>query len=67
MNFGIIALNRNVNTNPDYVTRILTVLLFILKRKIFTKTLLIMLKNGLTHLAMIKVIKDRFQWVNAKK
>ena len=29
--------------------------------KIFMKILLMMLKNGLTHLTMMKMIKDRFQ------
>ena len=48
-------------TKKKYVTLILTALLFILKLKIFTKTLLMMLKNGLTHLTMKKFLKDRFQ------
>ena len=43
------------------VTRILIALLFMSKLKIFMKTLLVMLKNGSTHLTMIKMIKDRFQ------
>ena len=42
-------------------------LLFILKLKIFTKTLLLMLKNGLTHLTMIKMTKNRFQQVKTRK
>ena len=42
-------------------TWILTALLFILKLKISTKILLILLKNGLTHATMMKVIKDCFQ------
>ena len=42
-------------------------LLFILKLKIFTKKLLMILKNGLTHLTMMKMIKDCFQWVKTKK
>ena len=46
----MISLNRNIKTKQNYVTRILTALLFILKLKIFTKTLLMMLKNGLAHL-----------------
>ena len=33
----------------------------ILKLEIFIKTLLMMLKNGLTHLTVIKMIKDRFE------
>ena len=32
-----------------------------LKLEIFIKTLLMMLKNGLTHLTVIKMIKDRFE------
>ena len=40
---------------------ILTALLFILNLKIFTKTLLMMLKNGVAHLTMMKMIKNRFQ------
>ena len=40
---------------------ILAALLFILKLKIFTKAVLMMLKNSLTHLAMMRTIKDRFQ------
>ena len=47
--------------NSNYITRILTALLFILKLKIFTNTLLMMLENGLTHLTMMKMIKDCFQ------
>ena len=39
----------------------------ILKLKILTKTLLMMLKRGLIHLTMIKVIKDHFQQVRMKK
>ena len=38
-------------------TWILTALLFILKPKVFMKTLLMILKNGLAHLTMIKIIK----------
>ena len=37
------------------------VLLLILKLKIFIKTLLMMLKDGLIHLIMIKMIKDHYQ------
>ena len=35
--------------------------IFILKLKIFIKTLLMMLKNGLTHLTIVKMTKDHFQ------
>ena len=45
----------------DYVIQILIALLFILKLKIFLKIFLMMLKNGLIHLIMIKMIKDPFQ------
>ena len=61
MRFGMITLNQNINTKQNYVTWILADLLLILKLKIFTKTLLIMLENGLTHLTMMEMIKDRFQ------
>ena len=57
MNFGMIKLNQNIKTKQNYVAWILTALLFILKLKIFTKTLLMMLKNGLTHLTINKIIK----------
>ena len=43
-----------------YVTLILTVLLFILKLKVFMKTLLTILKDFLIHLTMMKKIKDLF-------
>ena len=36
-------------------------LLFVLKLKIFTKTLVMILKNALTRLTMTKMIKDHFQ------
>ena len=49
MNFGMITLNQSTKTKRNYVTWIPTALLFILKQKIFIKTLLMMLKNGLTH------------------
>ena len=45
----------------NYATWILTALLFILTPKIFMKALQMVMKNGLTHLAMTKMIKDRFQ------
>ena len=41
--------------------QILIVLLFIFLLKIFLKTLLVMLKDGLIHLTMMKMIKDLFQ------
>ena len=44
-----------------YVTQILIALYSKLKLKISLKTLLMMLKDGLIHLTMIKMIKDLFQ------
>ena len=35
--------------------------LFILKQKILTKILQMMLENGLTHKTIVKITKDRFQ------
>ena len=57
----IITLNQSMRTEQNYVTWILIALLFILKLKIFTKILLMMLKNGLTHLTMMRMIKGCFQ------
>ena len=42
----------------NYVIRMLIALLFILRLKIFLKTLLMMLRNGLIHLTVMKMIKD---------
>ena len=50
-----------------YVTRILTALLFILKLKFFPNILLMMLRNGLTHLTTMKTMKDLFKYVRTKK
>ena len=44
-----------------YATWIRIALLLILKLKTFLKILTMMLKDGLTHLTMIKVIKDHFK------
>ena len=54
-------INQNMETEQNCVTLILTVLLFILKLKIFTKTLLMMLKDGLIHLTIMRMMKDHFQ------
>ena len=51
----------SMEIEQNYVTLILTVSLFILKLKIFTKSLLMMLKNDLIHLTMMTMMKDRFQ------
>ena len=45
----------------NYVIQILIALLYILKQKIFAKTLLVMLKNGLILRITIKRIIDHFQ------
>ena len=53
-------------TNPKYgnkqnfVTQILIALLFTLKVKIFLEIFLMMLRNDLIHLTMIKTMKDLF-------
>ena len=67
MNFGMITLNQNIKTEQNYVTWILTALLFILKLKIVRKKFLMMSKNGLTHLIMMKMTKDCFLLVSTKK
>ena len=61
MNCDMIILNLNITKKESYVTWILIALLFILKQKIFIKILLMMLINGLIHLAMIRMIKDHCQ------
>ena len=61
INFGIITLNQSSDTKQNYTTWILTALLFILKPKIFMNILLMTLRNGLTHLTMMNMIKDLFQ------
>ena len=58
--FGIILLNQNIKTEQNYATWTLTALLFILKQKIFMKTLLMMFKNGLTHKTTANMVIDRF-------
>ena len=60
MNCDMIILNLNITKKESYVTWILIALLFILKKKIFIKILLMMLKDGLIHLAMIKMIRDPY-------
>ena len=57
----MIKLNQSMETEQNYVIRIAKALLVILKLKIFTKTLLMLLGNGLTHLTMMKTMKDLFQ------
>ena len=57
----MITLNQSAQTKQNYATWILIALLFILKLKVFVKTLLVMLKNCLTHLTEKKMIKEHFQ------
>ena len=60
MNFGLITLSQNIEKEQNYVTWILTALLFILKLKTFMKALLMTLKNGLTHETTANMIRDCF-------
>ena len=43
----MIILAQNMETEQNFVTRILIVLLFTLKQKIFLKIFLVMLRNGM--------------------
>ena len=61
MNFGMITLKQSIKKKQNYPTSILAALLLILNPKIFMKTLIMILKNGLAHLTMTKMIADRFQ------
>ena len=47
-------------TEQNYVTWILTALLFMIKLKIFIKMLLMMFKTGLIHQITAKMIIDHF-------
>ena len=67
MNFGMITLNQSTKTKQNYAFWIHTSFLFILNLKLFMKTLLVMLKNGLTHETAVKMIKGRFQLAKARK
>ena len=61
MNFGLTILIQSRETEQNLVTRMLIALLFTLKPKILLKIFLMMLKDGLIRLTMIKMIKDLFQ------
>ena len=63
----MITLNQNMKTEQNYITWILTALLFKLKLKIFIKTLLMILENCLTYLTIMEMIRDRFQQIVIKK
>ena len=49
MSFGIIILNQSINTMQNYATWIQIALSFILKLKMFIKTLEMMFKKDLIH------------------
>ena len=51
----------SMGIEQNYVIQILIALLFILKLKILFKMFLMMLKNGLIRLTLIKMIKGLFQ------
>ena len=61
MNVGMIILSQSMEAKQNYVIRILIALLFILKLKIFTKILQMLLKDGLIHLTIMRMMKDHFQ------
>ena len=61
MNFGTIILTQSIKTEQKFVTQILIALLFTLKPKIFLKVFLMMLRDGLIHLAMMQMIQDLLQ------
>ena len=46
MNFGMIILTQNMDTEQNFVTRILIAILFTLKLNIFLKIFLMMLRDG---------------------
>ena len=59
MNFGMITLNKSTKAKLKYATGMLKTLLLIFLLKILT----MVLKDRLIHLAMMRIIKDHFQWV----
>ena len=59
--FGMIMLNQSKKAKENYTTWILIVLLLIFLLKTFLKILTMMLKDGLIHLTMMKMIKDHFK------
>ena len=67
MNFGTIILYQSMETRQNYDIQILAILLFTLKPKIFLKIFLMMLRNGLIRLTVIKRIKYLFQQGKIKK
>ena len=61
MNFGMTILNQSMEREQNFVKQILIDFLFKLKPKIFLKIFPMMLRSGLVHLTMTKMIKNRFQ------
>ena len=59
--FGTIILAQRMETEQNFVTRILTVLLFTLKQNIFLEIFLMMLRDGFSRLTKRKMLKDLFQ------
>ena len=59
--FCMITFNQSTKTKQNYATWILIALLLIFLLKTFLKTLTMMLKDGLIHLTMIRMIKDHFK------
>ena len=53
--FGMIMLNQSINTTQNYATWIRIVLSFILKLKMFVKTLLMILKNDSIYQIMMSI------------
>ena len=54
INFGTIILTQSIKTEQNFVTWILTALLYTLKPKFFLKIFVMMLRNGLIRLTMKK-------------
>ena len=59
--FGMITLDQSTKTKQSYVIWILIVLFLIFLLKTFLKIFPVMLRDGLIHLTMIKMIKDHFK------
>ena len=55
MNFGVIILTQNMETEQNFITEILIALLFTLKPNIFLKIFPMMLRDGFIRLTMIKM------------
>ena len=61
MNFGMIMLNQSTKRKQNYATWILMALLLKFSLNNFLKILTMMLKDGLMHLAMIRMTKDHLK------